>query len=162
MYDPSFIWALGDNNKLQRALLLIILYWSRNSVGICFCVYAVTKSTERTDCFAFNFSSDNQHIFSTPIIKQSQITHTHALWLGPVVFVLLRCVRHSSSASFRLIVLHKLGTTGRTGAVLSGCIFCAVGCVECGGYDVDWVDKVGCGAQIGIKWLQLSLLFTFW
>ena len=68
-----------------------------------------------------------------------------------MAFVLLRCVRHSSIASFQLIVLHKLGTTGRIGAVLSGCIFCAVGCVGCRGDDVDGVDEVGYGAEIVFK-----------
>ena len=56
---------------------------------------------------------------------------THALWLQPVVFVLLMCVKHSSSASFRLIVLHKLGTRGRIGVLV--CTDSVVDCVDCVG-----------------------------
>ena len=113
MYNPSLTWALGDNKKLQRVSLLFILYWLRNAVGIGFWFLASTKRTERTDFFAWNFASDNQHIFSIPIIKQSQITQTHALWLEPVICVLVNALRHSCNLSSRFIVLHKSGTVSK-------------------------------------------------
>ena len=48
-------------------------------------------------------------------------------------------------------MLHKLGTTGRMCVLVSVGMVFIVGCVGCGGGDVDGVDEVGCGAEIGFK-----------
>ena len=89
------------------------------------------------------------------------------MWLHPIVWVQLSCVRHSSKTRIRLILLHKLGTIGIIGALVSDCslclaIFvglvygvCMMGCVDYTGV----IGIVGCDGRVdwvcGCDWNEV-------
>ena len=78
-------------------------------MGIIFPVVDSTNSTDRYASFDNNWSFDNQHIFSIPTIKESQITQTHALWVLSIPWVLVICINAWSNVLIRLTELHSDG-----------------------------------------------------